>query len=319
MPPEPSRRESLLFGSPAKVAAAAALGIGAGYLIGRALSGRARRPDPDGTGRRDMLGRAQRLLSTGSALLSFSAVADSGIEHTRNRYSDPFMYAAPAVSTVALGTAARQAIRPQPEGNVSRMVYGTAAAVGVVGLGFHTYNIGTRTGGFDLLNFFYGAPLIAPGTLLAAGAAGLTAGRIGQAMRGEIAKPPSGRAVAIGTAGAMLGTVAEAGFLHFRGAFQNPYMVLPVTLPPMAAAALAVAALDPAPGTIAAARTFSGATAVLGLIGTVFHVYGVHRNMGGWGNWSQMITQGPPVPAPPGFTGVALAGLAAMDLLESER
>ena len=30
----------------------------------------------------------------------------------------------------------------------------------------------------------------------------------------------------------LLGTTAEAGLLHFRGAFHNPAMLLPVTLPP---------------------------------------------------------------------------------------
>ena len=53
-------------------------------------------------------------------------------------------------------------------------------------------------------------------------------------------------------------------------------------------------------------------------MGTAFHAYGIHRNMGGWRNWSQMILQGPPLPAPPGFIGVALAGLGALDLLEIE-
>ena len=54
------------------------------------------------------------------------------------------------------------------------------------------------------------------------------------------------------------------------------------------------------------------ATALLGVTGVGFHAYGVHRNMGGWRNWSQSILQGPPLPAPLGFTGLALAGLAAL-------
>ncbi|HJU18373.1 MAG TPA: hypothetical protein VJ770_18125, partial [Stellaceae bacterium] len=59
------------------------------------------------------------------------------------------------------------------------------------------------------------------------------------------------------------------------------------------------------------------ATAVLGIAGPVFHAYGIHRNMGGWHNWSQMVLQGPPLPAPPGFTGVACGGLAALALLKA--
>ena len=57
-------------------------------------------------------------------------------------------------------------------------------------------------------------------------------------------------------------------------------------------------------------------SAAAGLAGMGFHGYGVARNMGGWYNWTQMIQQGPPLPAPPAFTGMALAGLAVLDLIE---
>jgi len=49
-----------------------------------------------------------------------------------------------------------------------------------------------------------------------------------------------------------------------------------------------------------------------------FHAFGVSRGMGGWRNWSQNLLNGPPLPAPPSFTGLALAGLAALGLLEGE-
>ena len=39
--------------------------------------------------------------------------------------------------------------------------------------------------------------------------------------------------------------------------------------------------------------------------------------MGGWRNWSQNVLNGPPLPAPPSFTGLSLAGLAALNLMES--
>jgi hypothetical protein len=34
--------------------------------------------------------------------------------------------------------------------------------------------------------------------------------------------------------------------------------------------------------------------------------------MGGWRNWSQNLLNGPPLPAPPAFTALAIAGLAAL-------
>jgi hypothetical protein len=37
--------------------------------------------------------------------------------------------------------------------------------------------------------------------------------------------------------------------------------------------------------------------------------------MGGWRNWRQNLIDGPPLPAPPSFSGLALAGLAALALM----
>jgi hypothetical protein len=59
-------------------------------------------------------------------------------------------------------------------------------------------------------------------------------------------------------------------------------------------------------------------TAAMGVVGVAFHAFGVHRNMGGWKNWRQNVLNGPPLPAPPSFIGLALAGLAALALLEAE-
>jgi hypothetical protein len=115
----------------------------------------------------------------------------------------------------------------------------------------------------------------------------------------------------------LAGTVAEAGLLHFRGAFQNPAMYAPVTVPPLAAVAITAAALTPR--AVGIAEPLLKATAVLGIAGPIFHAYGIHRNMGGWRNWSQMILQGPPLPAPPAFLGIAAAGLGILPLLEERR
>jgi hypothetical protein len=53
----------------------------------------------------------------------------------------------------------------------------------------------------------------------------------------------------------------------------------------------------------------------MGVAGVAFHAYGVSRGMGGWRNWRQNAFAGPPLPAPPAFTGLALAGLAGLALL----
>jgi hypothetical protein len=114
----------------------------------------------------------------------------------------------------------------------------------------------------------------------------------------------------------LAGTVAEAALLHFRGAYHNPAMVLPVSVPPVAAALLGASAVSPRPRLRRLARWWLRLTALLGFAGVGFHAYGVSRNMGGWRNWSQNVLNGPPLPAPPSFTALALAGLAALALME---
>ena len=117
----------------------------------------------------------------------------------------------------------------------------------------------------------------------------------------------------------LLGTIGEAGLLHYRGAYQNPFMYLPVSLPPIAAALLGGAAAGARRDERPVARWALRLTALLGFVGAGFHIMGVGRGMGGWRNWRQTMIDGPPIPAPPSFTGLALAGLAALRLLEGPR
>jgi hypothetical protein len=117
------------------------------------------------------------------------------------------------------------------------------------------------------------------------------------------------------TAAGLLGTTAEAGFLHFRGAYHNPLMFIPVTIPPAAALVMTeIACGKPRNGAVS--RWWLRLTTLIGFAGVGFHAYGIHRNMGGWRNWRQNILNGPPLPAPPSFAGLALAGLAALGLTE---
>ena len=106
--------------------------------------------------------------------------------------------------------------------------------------------------------------------------------------------------------------------LHYRGAFQNPFMWLPVTVPPVGALLLGRAAMERRPGWRPLTRAWMWLTAALGVGGVGFHIFGVSRAMGGWRNWSQNVFDGPPIPAPPAFTAFAVAGLAALRLRERE-
>ena len=302
--PAPSRRS---WATPTLWGGAAAL---AGMALGSLwISRRPRHPT-----RRRAEAFLGRRLDEGSRLLAASALADSALEHYRGNYHDPFMYAAPVAAKLAL-------VWPS-DARGAGAVQTAAIVTGLAGTGFHLYNVTARQGGLSWNNLFYGAPLGAPASLVLSGLAGLAAtGLRAEARRGNpprLLTLPASSVVAAGTVAGLLGTTAEVALLHFRGSFQNPWMYVPVTLPPLAAAALTLAFLRPDPALRAVARRLLEATALMGLLGPGFHAYGIQRNMGGWYNWSQMILQGPPLPAPPSFTGVALVGLGALDLQGEE-
>ncbi|MEM5382779.1 hypothetical protein VSR68_04130 [Paraburkholderia phymatum] len=263
---------------------------------------------------------AARGFNHGSALLAFSALADSAVEHYRGSFDNPAMYTPLVSATCALIAGLHGgADRTEAAHSIRHAAYVTAAVAGVAGTAFHLYNVTKRPGGFSWHNLFYGAPLGAPMSLLLSGALGA----VGERLRNEPAVDPrlfgmpAGKALALAASIGLAGTVAEVGLLHFRGAFQHRAMYAPVTVPPLAAAMLANAALS-APRQHWLTRIWLRATAALGVVGTLFHARGIARSQGGWRNWSQNILGGPPLPAPPSFTALALAGLAALRMRETE-
>ena len=266
--------------------------------------------------------RAGRRLNGSSALLAFSVLADSAVEHYRGSFANRAMYTPLVTSALTLGGSLFGMADARPKKHTVRdTIYAAAAATGFAGLCFHAYNVLKRPGGASWNNLFYAAPIGAPMALALAGLLGRGAERVRDVpprQRPTILGMPAGRALAAVAAGGLFGTVGEAALLHFRGAFQNPAMVLPVTVPPVAAALLGAAALRPNRQTNRLARWWLRFTALLGLGGVGFHIFGVSRAMGGWRNWSQNVLNGPPLPAPPSFTGLALAGLAALSLIEDE-
>ena len=298
--PEPSHRP-LVPVALATIAAAA----GVGWLLQRAWK-------PKG----DRNHRAAQALGAGAAILCVSVALDSAIEHYRGEFKDKAMFVGPTMALLGLGAATYVAFRPQRANDtLPKIALFTVGATGLVGLGFHSYNILKRPGELDALNLFYGAPMGAPAALTLAGLYGVIAGEMLSGRSYVKSRLPKHTAGLI--AFSLMGTIAEAGLLHFRGSFQDPAMYLPVTIPPLAAMSIGAAALSPR--ATAVAEPLLKATAVLGIAGPIFHAYGIHRNMGGWKNWSQMILQGPPLPAPPAFLGIAAAGLGIIPLLKEEQ
>jgi hypothetical protein len=252
-------------------------------------------------------------LNLSSALLALSVLADSGIEHYRGSFQNRAMYAPLAVATLTLAASVMGTMDRRPQRHGARnSIYAIAAATGVAGLLFHAYNVTKRPGGLSWLNLFYAAPIGAPGALVLAGVLGKGAERARQPESGR----EFGRTVAAVSAVGLAGTVLETALLHFRGAYHNPAMVLPVSVPPVAATLLGATAVAPGRRIGRLARWWLKLTALLGFVGVGFHAYGVSRNMGGWRNWSQNVLNGPPLPAPPSYTGLALAGLAALELID---
>ena len=266
--------------------------------------------------------RAARRLNRAAGLIATSVLLDSAVEHYRGAFSNKAMYTPIVVSALVLAASFHgHRDRGQQAHMVRDGIYALAGLTGIAGTGFHIYNVGKRVGGFSWQNLFYAAPLGAPAAISLAGMVGFLAERVRNNEPGTlplVAGLPAGRVVGLLTSLGLLGTVGEAGLLHFRGAYHNPAMLIPVTLPPAAAAFLATAALGPAQQARPITRWWLRVTALIGVLGVGFHAVGVARNMGGWRNWTQNLQVGPPLPAPPAFTGLALAGLAALGLLQDQ-
>ncbi|MDR5884180.1 hypothetical protein [Caballeronia sp. LZ032] len=262
-----------------------------------------------------------RTFNRSSALLALSVLADSAMEHYRGSFDNPAMYTPLIVSVASLIAGMHGGRDVEPERHpVRNSVYVSAALAGVAGTGFHLYNITKRPGRLSWHNFFYAAPVGAPMALLLSGALGAVAERLRDepAHEPRLFGMPAGQALALLTSAGIIGTVGEVALLHFRGAFQNPAMYAPVVVPPVAAALLLQTALG-APQPRWFTRLWLRMTTALGFIGVGFHARGIARNRGGWRNWSQNLFNGPPLPAPPSFSALALAGLAALRLRETER
>ena len=194
--------------------------------------------------------RAGRRLNRAAGVLAASVLADSAVEHYRGSFHNNAMWAPLVTSALSLAASGHGYSDQRPESHRLRTgVYGAAGLTGAAGTAFHIYNIMKRPGGVSWQNLFYAAPLGAPAALVLSGAMGFLAERVRDAPPGmppTIAGLPAGRVIAAAVSTGLLGTIGEVGLLHFRGAYQNPFMYLPVTVPPVAAALIGNAAVGEA-------------------------------------------------------------------------
>ncbi len=218
------------------VAALGSIALGASGLLGR------RRRGARSATKREPVTDCAEGLKDGAIVLAASVLLDSAFEHFRGNYRNRAMYLAP-VTAAASAAVSLNRKTPRP---VRTAVAAAAGGVGISGLAFHLYNILKRPGGLSWDNLFYAAPAIAPGALALSGFLGYTASHLENAMEktgSERTRREIGPALGLLTAGGIVATVAEAALLHFRGSYHNPFMYVPVTVPPAAAATLAVASL----------------------------------------------------------------------------
>ena len=309
---------------PAGRSPARGIGPGAGFAARRCAT----RADRTRRSRRAIAPRDRRSAAQQPSLRRASSTAPPArspprcsptarVEHYRGSFKNKAMYTPLVVSALTLATSVHGTADMRPVAHKARdAIYLLAAATGLVGTGFHVYNVGKKVGGFSWQNLFYGAPLGAPMAILLSGLLGFCSERVREATEGSAARSsacrpdepsPRSPAPACSARPAKPACCISAAPTTIRS------WSLPVTLPPIGAALLASAAAGrPRQARIGSRAGGCGSSRCMGFAGVGFHAYGVSRNMGGWRNWSQNILNGPPLPAPPSFTGLALAGLAAL-------
>jgi hypothetical protein len=220
------------------------------FTVARCLPQRPReRPTATSTDANEATVPVARRLNRAAGTLAACVLIDSAIEHYRGSFHNKTMFAPLASAAFSLVASAHGTTDPRRGAHrIRHGVYTLAVATGLIGTAFHFYNIGKRTGGFSWQNLFYAAPLGAPAALGLSGLLGAASERVRATLPGRrprLLGIPAGRALAALSSLGLLGTVGEAGLLHLRGAYHNPAMWLPVSLPPVGAGLLAASAVAP--------------------------------------------------------------------------
>ncbi len=127
------------------------------------------------------------------------------------------------------------------------------------------------------------------------------------------------RLLRLGVAGAIPPLWYEIAVLHFRGSFHSRFMWGPLVYLPLHMAGGLVAGLTDNRATRRAYRALSWGTFGLGLFGTLMHLRGVRRQMGGLYEWRYNVVTGPPIIAPPQVVFFGLIGVLSTSGGEVQR
>jgi hypothetical protein len=254
-----------------------------------------------------------------TAVTTFLLMVDALVGHYRRAFAYRMQYA-PAVTGSALAVTALLAAAFPDLPRLNQLLSWAgwlAVATGVVGFGYHFYfGIVTKPGGLKwLLHYLmYGAPILAPLGLTAAGALGIITAR---GLAGEKVVFGLGLPAALFLFVTIVlgGAIVQAGILHYRGAFNNPAMYAPLTVPSLTMIAGAWMTLAPSTAVRAAFAVLLWMTLLVGFIGFGMHLRGLDREMGGLYVWLFNLLEGPPQGAPGLFIALAAIGLVGLYLL----
>ncbi len=123
--------------------------------------------------------RAARRLNRAAGMIAASMLADSAMEHYRGDFHNRAMWT-PIVSAALSVAVSVHGHTDRRMGAHRRrdLAYAAAGLTGVIGTGFHLYNITKKPGGLCWQNLFYSAPIGAPAALSLSGLKGFLSERV---------------------------------------------------------------------------------------------------------------------------------------------
>ena len=255
--------------------------------------------------------------STASAVLATSVLLDSAMEHYRGNFHNPAMFT-PLVVVCACRWPSARTARGQARRRASGASTGLCAAGGGRWTARHRLPPLQRPKKVRVRhwqNLFYAAPIGAPDGDSAVGPVGdLPPNVFGTTSRSgsrAVLGLPAGRVVAATTAWVSSGPRPKRPAAFSRRVPQSSHAAASNDAAGRGRAAAEQRRVRRAKDRNGVWHAGWLGTAAMGVAGVAFHAYGVLAH----GRMAQLAAEsvdGPPLPAPPAFTGLALAGLAAL-------
>jgi hypothetical protein len=262
--------------------------------------------------------RGAQWLSLCAALFTLVLLTESFLGHYRSGFAVRMQYSPFVVGIVLIAAFAAALVAPELEWptGLLRILGWTSIGLSVVGVAFHYYyGIIEKPGGHRWLlhHLMYHAPLLAPAGLAVAGAMALVVvASLGATTPFEVT--PS-RWTLIVVAVASIGFALQIAVLHYRGAYRNPFMYLPLVV---SLGAAGIAMWRAAVPSLLSARVYQAALwgmFLTGFIGWGWHLRGLDRMMGGLYVALPNVLEGPPPMAPLLVALLGAQGLIGENLL----